>query len=137
MAPVPRAAGSGFRPYEWAPTAEDVGARHGLFPAHVLRFDANLPPFPAPLALPAQTALADSGEYPDGCYRQLREAAARYAGCDPDEVVVDAGADGLIGLVARTYLSAGSVAVAESPTYPLYAVASGIEGAEVRILPRA
>jgi histidinol-phosphate aminotransferase len=120
----------------WAPTVRDVAARHGLSPAHVLRFDANLPAFPAPLASAPGTALADRGEYPDGSYRELRGAAAAYAGCEPDEVVVDAGADGLIGLVARTYLTQGSIAVAETPTYPLYAVASGIEGARLLAVPR-
>jgi histidinol-phosphate aminotransferase len=102
----------------------------------VLRFDANLPAFPAPLALGAETALGDRGEYPDGGYRELRQAAAAYAGCEPEEVVVDAGADGLIALAARTFLSEGSVAVTETPTYPLYAVASGIEGAEAIAVPR-
>jgi histidinol-phosphate aminotransferase len=102
----------------------------------VLRFDANLPPFPAPLPPTVAAALADRGEYPEGSYRELRAAAAAYAGCEPDEVVVDAGADGLIALVARTYLRAASVALTEEPTYPLYAVASGIEGAEVRTAPR-
>ncbi len=120
----------------WAPTVRDVAARHGLSPAHVLRFDANLPAFPAPLASAAGTALADRGEYPDGGYRELRNAAAAYAGCEPDELVVDAGADGLIALVARTYLTQGSIAVTETPTYPLYAVASGIEGAGMRTVPR-
>jgi histidinol-phosphate aminotransferase len=136
LAPLARGTGPGFRPYEWAPTARDVAARHGLSPAHVLRFDANLPAFPAALPLTPAAALAARGEYPDGSYRELRDAAAAYAGCEPDEVVVDAGADGLLGLVARTYLAAGSVAVTETPTYPLYAVASGIEGAEVRTAPR-
>lgn len=136
MVPRPRATGSGFEPYVWAPTVRDVAARHGLSPAHVLRFDANLPAFPAPLASAAGTALADRGEYPDGGYRDLRDAAAAYAGCEPDELVVDAGADGLIALVARTYLTQGSIAVTETPTYPLYAVASGIEGAGMRAVPR-
>jgi len=134
--PIPRAPGPGFEPYEWAATARDVASRHGLSPAHVLRFDANLPAFPAPLPPAAEAALADRGEYPDGSYLELRRAAAAYAGCEPDEVVVDAGADGLIGVVARTYLSAGSVAVTEAPTYPLYAVASAIEGASVRAVSR-
>ena len=120
----------------WAPTVRDVAARHGLSPAHVLRFDANLPAFPAPLGSAAETALADRGEYPDGGYRELRAAAAAYAGGEPDEIVVDAGADGLIALVARTYLTQGSIAVTETPTYPLYAVASGIEGAGVLAVPR-
>jgi histidinol-phosphate aminotransferase len=136
LAPAPRATGSGFEPYVWAPTVRDVAARHGLSPAHVVRFDSNLPAFPAPLAAPAETALADRGEYPDGGYRDLRSAAAAYAGCEPDEIVVDAGADGLIALVARTYLTQGSIAVTETPTYPLYAVASGIEGAGVLAAPR-
>jgi histidinol-phosphate aminotransferase len=134
--PLPRATGPGFEPYVWAPTVRDVAARHGLSPAHVLRFDANLPAFPAPLGSAAGMALADRGEYPDGSYRELRSTAAAYAGCDAAEIVVDAGADGLIALVARTYLTRGSIAVTESPTYPLYAVASGIEGASVLAAPR-
>ncbi|MBD0317286.1 MAG: histidinol-phosphate aminotransferase family protein, partial [Thermoleophilia bacterium] len=108
-----------------------MAARRGLSPAHVLRFDANLPPFPAPLPTLPGTLLAERAEYPEGTYRTLREAAAGYAACDPDEVVVDAGADGLIGLVARTFLAPGRRAVVEAPTYPLYAIATRIEGAEV------
>ena len=135
MPPLPRAAGSGFEPYIWAATVREVAARHGLSPAHVLRFDANVPAFPALLPVPAEAALANRGEYPEGSYRELREAAAAYAGCEPEEVAVDAGADGLIALVARTYLEPGALAVTESPTYPLYAIASRIEGADVRAVP--
>ena len=40
-------------------------------------------------------------EYPDGTYRALREAAAAYAGVAAENVVVGAGADDLILLVAR------------------------------------
>jgi histidinol-phosphate aminotransferase len=134
--PAPRAAGPAFEPYLWAATVAEVAARHGLSPAHVLRFDANVPAFPAPLPFPAEAALRDHGEYPEGSYRELREAAAAYAGCAPDEVAVDAGADGLISLLARTYLDPGALAVTESPSYPWHAVASRIEGAEVRTAPR-
>src|SRR2546427_4842006 len=132
MPPLPRVTGSAFAPYVWAATAREVAARHGLSPAHVLRFDANVPAFPAPLPFPAESALRDRSEYPEGSYRELRAAAAGYAGCESDEVAVDAGADGLIALVARTYLGPGALAVTESPTYPLYAIASRIEGADVR-----
>ena len=136
MAPRPRATGSGFEPYRWAATVDEVAARHGLSPAHVLRFDANVPAFPAPLPIPADDALGSRGEYPEGSYGELREAAAAYAGCAPDEVAIAAGADGLIALVARTYLFPRALAIRETPTYPLYAIASGIEGAEVRAVPR-
>jgi histidinol-phosphate aminotransferase len=136
MPPLPRPTGAGFEPYVWAATVADVAARHGLSPAHVLRFDANLPPFPAPLAVSPREALAARGEYPEGSYRDLREAAAGYARCSPEEVAVDAGADGLIGLVARTFLGAGRRAVTEQRTYPLYAIASRLEGADVETAPR-
>jgi histidinol-phosphate aminotransferase len=129
--PEPRATGPGFRAYAWAPTAGETAARHGLSPAHVLRFDANLPALPAALPVSARVALAQRGEYPEGSYRRLREAAAEYAGCEPDEVVVDAGADGLLGVVARSFLTTGRRAVVERPTYPVYAIASRIEGATV------
>src|SRR6266511_1393667 len=136
MPPFPRPTGAGFEPYVWAATVADVAARHQLSPAHVLRFDANLPPFAARLAVSPRHALAARGEYPEGSYRGLREAAAAYAGCAPDELAVDAGADGLIGLVARTFLGPGSRAVTEHRTYPLYAIASRLEGAEVEAAPR-
>jgi histidinol-phosphate aminotransferase len=134
--PIARTTGPGFEPYRWASQPAEVAARHGIPEAHVLRFDANLPAFPAPLPRGARAALAERAEYPEGTYRELREAAAAYAGCDPDEIAVDAGADGLLGLVARTFLAPGRRAVVEEPTYPVYAIASWIEGAEVVAVPR-
>jgi histidinol-phosphate aminotransferase len=133
---APRPTGPGFSPYVWAATAADIAARHALSPAHVLRFDANIPPFPGRLGLPANEALAERGEYPEGTYADLRAAAAEYAGVSPDEVAIDAGADGLIGLVARTFLAPGQRAVVEEPTYPLYAIASRLEGAAVETADR-
>src|SRR6266540_96440 len=58
MPPFPRPTGAGFEPYVWAATVADVAARHHLSPAHVLRFDANLPPFAARLAVSPHHALA-------------------------------------------------------------------------------
>src|SRR5581483_9222691 len=46
------------------------------------------------------------------------------------EVAIGAGADDLIGLVARTFLAPGRRAAVQRPTYPLYAIASSIEGAD-------
>jgi histidinol-phosphate aminotransferase len=134
--PAPRETGPGFEPYRWASPPGEIAARHGISPAHVLRFDSNLPAFPAPLPAGARAVLAERADYPEGTYRELREAAATYAGCDPDEVAVDAGADGVLGLVARTFLARGHRAVVEEPTYPVYAITSRIEGAQVEAVPR-
>src|SRR5205085_870415 len=74
MPPFPRPTGAGFEPYVWAATVADVAARHRLSPAHVLRFDANLPPFPPRAAVSPRRSLAARGEYPGRSYRELREA---------------------------------------------------------------
>jgi histidinol-phosphate aminotransferase len=97
----------GFEPYVWASTAEDVARRRGLHPAEVIRFDANVPPLPGVPQVPLGESFARLNEYPEGTYRELREAAAGYAGVAPEQVVIGAGADGLIGLAARTFLAPG------------------------------
>jgi histidinol-phosphate aminotransferase len=122
---------AGFEPYVWASTAEEVARRHGLHPAQVIRFDANVPPLPGVPQVPLGESFARLNEYPEGTYRDLREAAAAYTGVEPEQIVIGAGADQLIGLAARTFLGPGRRAYVQRPTYSLYAIASGIEGAEV------
>ena len=129
--PSPRALPEGFAPYAWAQTAEEVAARRGLPVAQVIRFDANVPPLPGVPPVPLGESFARLNEYPEGTYRELREAAASYTGVAIEQIVVGAGADDLIGLVARTFLCPGRTAAIDPPTYPLYAIASGSEGAEV------
>jgi histidinol-phosphate aminotransferase len=132
MTPVPRTVPDGFAPYVWASTPEAVAARRGLSPAQVLRFDANVPPLPGVPQLPLGESFARLNEYPEGSYRELREAAAAYTGVDPEQIVPGAGADGIIALVARAFLAPGRrAAVPPGSTYPLYAIASGIEAADV------
>src|SRR5689334_2431759 len=122
---------AGFAPYVWASTAEEVAARRGLRPEQVIRFDANVPPLPGVPQIPLAESFARLNEYPEGTYRELREAAAAYTGADPGQIVVGAGADDLIALCARTYLTYGRRAAIVGPTtYPLYAIASALEGAD-------
>ncbi len=127
----PRPVPAGFTPYVWASTAAEIASRHGLRLAEVIRFDTNVPPLPGVPQVPVGESFARLNEYPEGTYLELREAAGAYAGVDPDRVVVGAGADGLIALAARTFLGPGRRAYVPSPTYPLYTIASQIEGAEL------
>ncbi len=81
--------------------------------------------------LPLAESFARLNEYPDGTYRELRDAAAGYCGVAPEQIVVGAGADDLIALCARTYLGPGRTAAISPPTYALYSLASQVEGADV------
>lgn len=120
-----------YRPYEWAPSSAEVAARHGLRPELVLRFDQNTPPLPGVPQIPLAQSFARLNEYPDGTFRELRDAAAAYSDTTPEQIVVGAGADELIAVCAKTFLSPGRRAAIFPPTYGLYRIASQLEGAAV------
>ncbi|HZP74111.1 MAG TPA: aminotransferase class I/II-fold pyridoxal phosphate-dependent enzyme [Gaiellaceae bacterium] len=123
-----------FRPYQWAPPSDEVARIAGIDVSQVLRFDQNTPPLPLPSTRPGTIAgaLARVSGYPGGGYRALRRAIADYAGVEPRNVVVGAGADDLILLCARAYAGHGDViAIPAPPTYPLYSIAAQLTGAEV------
>jgi histidinol-phosphate aminotransferase/imidazoleglycerol-phosphate dehydratase/histidinol-phosphatase len=123
-----------FEPYRWAPTTVDLARRAGIDPVELVRFDGNVPPLPLPTSRPATVAaaLATVNEYPRALYRVLIEKIADYAGVAPENVVLGAGADDLILLVARAFAGPDDVvAIADEPTYSLYRTAAGLVGAAV------
>ncbi len=123
-----------FRPYQWAPPSDEVARIAGIDVSQVLRFDQNTPPLPLPSTRPGAVAgaLARVSGYPGGGYLALRRAIADYAGVEPRNVVLGAGGDDLILLCARAYAGPGdAISVPQSPTYPLYAIAAQLAGAEI------
>ena len=129
-----KALAAAFQPYVWAPTTVELARRAGLDPVELVRFDGNVPPLPLPSSRPATVAaaLATVNEYPRALYPVLTRAIAEYAGVAPENVVLGAGADDLILLVARAFAAPGdTVAVADEPTYSLYRVAAELAGATV------
>ncbi|MBD0328762.1 MAG: aminotransferase class I/II-fold pyridoxal phosphate-dependent enzyme [Thermoleophilia bacterium] len=130
MRPLPPA----YTPFPWAPSTEELARRAGLTPQQILRFDGNVPPSPGPSARPdtVADALARVHTYPHGGYPAIYEAIAAYAGVEPANVVLGAGADDLLLLCARAFAGPGDVvAVAHEPTYPILRLAAWLTGAEV------
>ena len=125
---------AGFRPYAWAPSTAELAHRAGLDPVEIVRFDGNVPPLPLPSSRPGAiaAALADINMYPHGGYPGINEAIAAYAGVDPENVVLGAGADDLLLLCARAFARpGGTVAIPDEPTYPLFRVGVELAGATV------
>jgi histidinol-phosphate/aromatic aminotransferase/cobyric acid decarboxylase-like protein/imidazoleglycerol phosphate dehydratase HisB len=125
---------TGFAPYAWAPSTEALARQAGLDPFEIVRFDGNTRPLPPPSARPGTIsgALARVDGYAHGGHSELVAAIADYAGVEPGNVVLGAGADDLILLCARSFAGPGDqVAIASEPTYPLYRVAAGLAGADV------
>jgi histidinol-phosphate/aromatic aminotransferase/cobyric acid decarboxylase-like protein len=129
-----RALSPQFRDYGWAPSTEAIARLAGIPPEEVLRFDGNTPPVPPPTANAATVAgeLARIQTYPHGGYPRIHAAIAAYAGVGPENVVLGAGADDLILLVARVFAGPGDVvAIAHEPTYPVFRLGAWLAGAEV------
>jgi histidinol-phosphate aminotransferase len=117
-----------------APSTAEIARRIGLRPEEIIRFDGNT----SPHALPSARAEALTEElgrihtYPHGGYPELERAIADYAGVAPENVVLGAGADDLILLLARSFASPGDrVAIANDPTYPMFPISVWVAGAEV------
>jgi imidazoleglycerol-phosphate dehydratase len=129
-----RALATGFRPYTWAAPTDEVARIAGIDRSQVLRFDQNTPPLPVPSTRPGTVAgaLARVNEYPASGYPELRAAIAAYAGVEPENVVLGAGADDLILLCARAYAGPGdTIGTPPAPTYPLYRIAAQLAGASI------
>ncbi len=125
--------------YSWEATDEEVAARYGVDPATVVRFDLNTSPAPPALVgqlLAAGRFEAPLSEYPPTDYRRLVEAAAARYGVIPAEILVGAGADEILDIVAKVCIPAGGTAVVPTPTYAMYRVLTEQRRATVIAVPR-
>ncbi len=124
--------------YTWEPSNRAIAQRYGLRPEEVLRFDTNTSPAPPDWAAAALTGDFEPplNEYPDSSYADLTAAAARYLGVPGDRIVVGAGADEILDMVAKAWLREGVTALLPTPTYAMYGVLSTQRGAHIQRVPR-
>jgi histidinol-phosphate aminotransferase len=136
MSPTPISMSDPLAPasYSWEATDEEVARRSGLPVDQIVRFDLNTSPAPPALVadLLARGEFETSlSEYPPSDYRRLTEAAALVYAVPADEILVGAGADEILDLVAKAFLRPGDVAVIPTPSYAMYRVVSEQRGARV------
>jgi histidinol-phosphate aminotransferase len=125
--------------YSWEATDDEVAERYGVDRASIVRFDLNTSPAPPEMALRILAAGrfdTSLSEYPPSDYRRLVAAAAARYGVTPAELLVGAGADEILDLIAKAFLRAGDRAVVPVPTYAMYRVLTEQRGAEAVLLPR-
>jgi histidinol-phosphate aminotransferase len=141
MSPTPVTFSTPNQPsaYTWEATNEEVAARYGLPIEDIVRFDLNTAPAPPDLAQRVMSAgrfHVSLSEYPPADYRRLVEAASARYGVGMDELVVGAGADEILDVIAKTFLREGSKAVIPVPTYAMFRVLAEQRGAEAVPVPR-
>ena len=141
MSPTPATMAIPTQPtaYAWEATDEQVAERYDLPIEAILRFDLNTSPAPPDLAV----RLLRGGEYgraiseyPPSDYRDLVAAASERYGVGREEILVGAGADEVLDLLAKAFLAPGSVAVVPTPTYAMYRVLTEQRRARPVAVPR-
>ncbi len=141
VAALARGAVRAIEPYAWEESSEALAERYGLPRSEIIRFDTNTSPFPpAGLdeALERVRREPYINEYFDTAYTALAGQLATYAsaGADipltPGHLIIGAGADEVLDIVAKTFLDNGDHVVTLTPTYSMYRIGAEIMGATVR-----
>lgn len=125
--------------YSWEATDREVAERYGIPIGSILRFDLNTSPAPPDLAASIMAAgrfVTPISEYPPSDYRDLVEAAAARYGVPTDDLLVGAGADEVLDLIAKAFLPVGARAVIPTPSYAMYRVLTEQRRAEAVAVPR-
>jgi histidinol-phosphate aminotransferase len=122
-------------PYEPGKPIEEVQRELGL--ERVVKLASNegpFPPFPAAVEAIERSA-RELNRYPDGGVYALRSALAERHGDAFEEVVVGAGADGVIDLLSQATLEPGDEIVCGWPSFPSYVLDALKLGAVPRKVP--
>jgi len=122
-------------PYEPGKPVEAVQRELGL--DRVVKLASNEGPFPpfATVLEAMERAARELNRYPDGGVWALRTALAERHGVAFEELVVGAGADGIIDLLAQATLDPGDEIVCGWPSFPSYVLTAAKLGAEARRVP--
>lgn len=98
-----------------------------------LDFSANINPLGSPpLEAIVLKELERIGYYPDNSYAEYRQAAARFVGVGPEDIVPGNGSSELIRLFAEMTLGDGGMALIPQPTFGEYENQSLLAGGRIR-----
>ena len=123
----------------------DIAALDGYVPGEQpqggdwIKLNTNENPYPPSPAVARAVAAAASGrtlaKYPDPLATVFRRRAGDILGVDPDWIICGNGSDDLLTIFVRTFVAAGEVLRAPSPSYILYRTLAGIQGAACEEIP--
>ena len=106
-------------------------------PEDIIKLDANENPYgPSPRIYRALADEAYYHIYPDPESTTLREALSKYTGIDAAHIVAGHGADELIDLVIRLFITPGDAVLNCPPTFGMYPFDTELNGGRVVTVPR-
>jgi histidinol-phosphate aminotransferase len=106
------------------------GRSKGLGVGQEIKLSANESPLGAsPKAIAAYREIAEKLEiYPEGSSRELRRVLGEVNGIDPDRILVGAGSDEVLHLLAQTYIGVGDEAVMSQYGFSVYPIITQAAG---------
>jgi histidinol-phosphate aminotransferase len=123
-----------LQPYEPGKPIEEVERELGISSSVKLASNEN-PNGPSPRAVEAiLAAVAGIHRYPDGANFALRRRLAEYLAVGEEQLIFGAGADEVLELLVKTFLSPGDEAVMAWPSFAMYPIVTmGMGGIPMRI----
>lgn len=125
----------GMTPYKPGRSIEEVKSFYNL--DEVIKLASNENPYGTAPAVKEHftSAEIDFEIYPDGHAPGLRKKVAEKLGVAEDKLLFGSGSDEIIVMISRALLGPETNIIAATPTFPQYAHAAKIEGAEIKEIP--
>ena len=109
-----------------------LSKRLGIPAEDIIKLDANENPYgPAPSVYRALTDEKDYHIYPDPDSTALRQALSQYTGIDATHIIAGQGADELIDLIVRLFVTPGDAVINCRPTFGMYRFDTELNGGEI------
>ena len=124
-----------IKPYVPGKPIQEVKRDLGLEEVYKMASNEN-PLGPSPRAVEAiKETLGDLNRYPESSCYYLKNKLAQFWNLNPENFIIGNGSDELIILTLRAFLNPGDEVIVAHPTFLIYALASRIEGAKLKIVP--
>ena len=109
-----------------------LSKRLGIPVEDIVKLDANENPYgPSPSVYSALANEKDYHIYPDPDSTALREALSQYTGIDATHIIAGQGADELIDLIVRLFVTPGDAVINCPPTFGMYRFDTELNGGKI------
>lgn len=104
-------------------------------PSRIIKLDMNESPYgPSPRTREALASFSETNRYPDFGQIELRQAIARYASCDADQIICGAGLDDVLNTLMHGTIGPGDEVIISDPTFGVYRMLISLyEGVTVNV----
>lgn len=114
-----------------------LSERLGIPVENIIKLDANENPYgPSPSIYRALADEKDYHIYPDPDSTALRHALSQYTGIDATHIIAGQGADELIDLIVRLFVTPGEVVINCPPTFGMYRFDTELNGGKITDIER-